>query len=308
MTDKQHTLWEQGKRAISVGGGKGGVGKSCFSANLGIALARRGRRVILVDTDIEAPNLHTFVGINYPRHTLDDYLNDTCKTIHEIVLDTPVPRLQLISSAGSILSLSGIHYPERQRFFRAVMNLDCDIILFDVAAGTRMRIIDYFSLAPVMVIVVEPVPTSLENAYVFLKNLLYRHLLRIFYSDKQTYRLILDVLGDKRSQNSLSLEELLHTLEDRSREKTERFRQFISSLNNIHIVLNKVRAGEHNEIINRFTRVVKRYLTLDLKYGGGLPFEVAMDQSIIARTPFVTQFPESPYARAIDDVILNLPL
>lgn len=308
MSDKEKTIWEQGKRAISVGGGKGGVGKSCFTANLGIALARRGRRVVLVDTDIEGPNLHTFVGVNYPQRTLDDYLKGTCRTIHEIVLDTPVQDLQLISSAGSILSLSGIQYPQRQRFFRAVMNLDTDIILFDVAAGTRMRIIDYFSLAPVMVIVVEPVPTSLENAYVFLKNLLYRHLLRVFYTDKQTHRMILDVLGDKRSQNSQSLEELLITLEYRSRERTERFRAFLASLNNIYIVLNKVRAGEHNEILSRFIRVVKRYLTLDLKSAGGLPFEVNMDQSIISRTPFITQFPDSPYAKAVDNVIINLPL
>jgi len=38
-------------------------------------LSRQGRQVVLIDTDIEAPNLHTFVGINYPRRTLDDYLN-----------------------------------------------------------------------------------------------------------------------------------------------------------------------------------------------------------------------------------------
>ncbi|MBN1576548.1 MAG: P-loop NTPase [Chitinispirillaceae bacterium] len=298
----------QGKRALSVGGGKGGIGKSCFSANIGIALSRQGRRVVLVDTDIEAPNLHTFVGITYPQRTLDDYLNSMVMGIEEIVLPTPVPRLRLISSAGSGLSLSGPNYPQRQRFFRAVMGLDADTIIFDVAAGARMRVIDYFSIAPIMVIILEPIPTALENAYGFLKNLLYRHLLRIFYTDKPTHRMILDVLGEKSSRAGQSVEALLAVLDRRSHEKTETFSSFIASLNHIYVVINRVRSKEQEEIIDRFARVVKRYLMLNLRFGGFLPFEPDMDKSIIARTPFIMQFPDSPYAKAMESIILNLQL
>ena len=293
-------------RALSVGGGKGGIGKSCFAANMGMALARRGREVVLVDTDIEGPNLHTFVGINYPKQTLDDYLKSRVKSIDEIVLATPVPHLRLISSAGSILSLSGLNYPQRQRFFKSVMNIDADVIIFDIAAGSRMRVIDYFSIAPVMVIMLEPVPTALENAYGFLKNLFYRHLLRIFFTDKPTHQMILDVLGEKSSQTGRSLEELLGILDCRSHEKTELFRSFINSLDRIYLVVNKVRSKEQREVVDRFARVVKRYLMLNLRSGGYLPLEPDMDKSIISRTPFIMQYPESDYAKAMDDVILNL--
>jgi flagellar biosynthesis protein FlhG len=62
------------RRVISIGGGKGGIGKSLISANLGIELARRGKKVILVDADLGGANLHTTLGIDVPRRTLSDYI------------------------------------------------------------------------------------------------------------------------------------------------------------------------------------------------------------------------------------------
>jgi flagellar biosynthesis protein FlhG len=296
------------KKSISVGGGKGGIGKSCFVANCGIALAKRGRRVILVDTDIGAANLHTFLGINYPRRTIDDFLATRSGNIRDIVLDTLVPRLHLISSAGSASSLSGLNYQERQRLYRAVMQLDTDVIIFDVAAGADTRVIDYFSLAPSMVMIIEPIPTSLENAYVFLKNMMYRHLFRIFYSDKPSSQLIQEQLEEKQAETGQSLDKLLLILESRSPQKTAQFRSFVDSLDQIFLVINKVRTNEQLAVLDRFARVVKRYLGLNLRSGGGLSFEKDMDASIIARTPFIIQHPDGSFARQMETIIGNILL
>lgn len=297
---------EQKPRTLSVGGCKGGIGKSSFVANIGMALSQSGKRVVLVDTDIEAPNLHTFVGINYPQKTIDDFIKHSMTGLEDIVLQTPVPNLQLISSVRSIYSLTGINYQQRHRFFSAIKKLDADVVIFDIAAGSRMRVIDYFSVAPVMVMMIEPIPTSLENAYGFLKNLYYRYLLRMFYHDRTTHKMILDVLGDKRSQIDQSIDELLKMLDQRSHEKIEAFRLFISSLNNVYLVLNKAKTHEQKEVLHRFSRVVKRYLMLNLRIGGCLPFEPDMDRSITARTPFIMQYPESNFSESIHKIVMTL--
>ncbi len=49
-----------------MGGGKGGIGKTLVSANLGIALAQAGMRVLLVDADLGGANLHTCLGVGQP--------------------------------------------------------------------------------------------------------------------------------------------------------------------------------------------------------------------------------------------------
>jgi len=103
-----------------------------------------------------------------------------------------------------------------------------------------------------MVIMLEPVPTALENAYGFLKNLLYRHLLRIFFTDKRPHEMILNVLGEKSSRTGQSIEELLAVLDRRSHEKTESFTSFLASLSHIYVVINKVRSKEQQESSTAF--------------------------------------------------------
>src|SRR5436309_5447879 len=58
------------RHIIAVGSGKGGVGKSLLTANVGIYLAQLGKRVVLLDADLGGANLHTFVGIDRPAITL----------------------------------------------------------------------------------------------------------------------------------------------------------------------------------------------------------------------------------------------
>src|SRR6478735_9924872 len=59
---------------VAVGGGKGGVGKSIVSANLGTTLAQFGYRVLVVDVDLGCSNLHSHFGVPMPKRTLADFL------------------------------------------------------------------------------------------------------------------------------------------------------------------------------------------------------------------------------------------
>ena len=99
---------------MAVGGGKGGVGKSLVSTNLAVALARTGAKVVMLDADLGAPNLHTMFGIMRPQRTVEDFLAGRSATLDEVALATPIPGLRLIGTArekASVLSfvMEGIH-------------------------------------------------------------------------------------------------------------------------------------------------------------------------------------------------------
>ena len=68
----------------AVGGGKGGTGKSLVAASLGIHLAQMGRRVILVDGDLGAPNLHTVLGLDPPALALSDFVKRRLESIETV--------------------------------------------------------------------------------------------------------------------------------------------------------------------------------------------------------------------------------
>src|SRR3569833_2571519 len=86
-------------RIVAVGGGKGGVGKSLVSTNLAVALARTGAKVVMLDADLGAPNLHTMFGIMRPQRTVEDFLSGRSATLDEVALATPIPGLRLIAGA-----------------------------------------------------------------------------------------------------------------------------------------------------------------------------------------------------------------
>ena len=81
MSDSKIKLW-------SIGGGKGGIGKSLISLGLGISLARLGKKVILIDGDLGGANLHTLMGVRYPHVTLEHFLLKKVKRLEDTIIQS----------------------------------------------------------------------------------------------------------------------------------------------------------------------------------------------------------------------------
>src|SRR5258706_11550736 len=80
----------------ALAGGKGGVGRSLLAANLGVQLARAGRRVVLIDLDLQGSNLHVFLGYQRLPRTLADFISGRARALSEVACETPTTHLRLI--------------------------------------------------------------------------------------------------------------------------------------------------------------------------------------------------------------------
>jgi flagellar biosynthesis protein FlhG len=291
------------KRVIAVGGGKGGVGKSTIAANLGVVIAKAGKQVVVVDADIGAANLHSILGIRYPEKTLRDFIETRDGDLEKVLLETACPGLRLLSSASDVLGIAGPNYTQRQRLFRAVTHLNADVIIFDIAAGTHQRATDFFSLAHAGIIAVEPVPTSLENAFSFLKNLLMRALLRKFFRDQDTTALIECCSDPRTTSKVLQFGELLAKLEEKNPQEIAEYRQqFLEGSFAVHVIVNAAKSPGEKNVADKFCRIVRQYLLLDIETLGILPYEPAMNVAIIESIPFVLKFPASGYAKNMEEM------
>ena len=76
-TARRRQIW-------SVGGGKGGIGKSLLAASVGWQLARMGKRVVLVDADLGGANLHTCLGLSASCRTLTDFIQRRVPSIQDV--------------------------------------------------------------------------------------------------------------------------------------------------------------------------------------------------------------------------------
>ena len=152
------------------------MGKSLVAASVGIELAGRGCRVVVVDCNLGGANLHTSLGLIPPRQTLSDFVNRRVERIEDILVPTGMPNLSLVSGALDRLDAANPNYGQKMRFIRQLQSLEADFLILDLAAGTQTNTLDFFLLADEKVVVLAPEPSAVENAYRFVKAAFMRRL------------------------------------------------------------------------------------------------------------------------------------
>ena len=167
-------------RIIPVASGKGGVGKSLFSVNLAIALAEAGNRVLLADLDLGASNAHTVLGLRAVSKGIGCFFTDPNTTVDELITDTEYPNLRFLSGEGEIPGLANIRASQKNRLIRQLRKQNADYLILDLGAGTSSVTVDFFLLSSEGIIVTTPNLTAILNAYLFLKNAIFRILWQSF--------------------------------------------------------------------------------------------------------------------------------
>lgn len=160
-------------RIIAISSGKGGVGKSNLVANLGIALAMRGRKVVLLDADLGMANIDVLFGIN-PKYNLQ-HLVDGTKTINDILVDGP-ESIKIVPGGSGIPELANLSDDQQQKIIENFVELDeeADIALIDTGAGISKDVIAFILAAREALIITTPEPTAITDAYGLIKVLTQR--------------------------------------------------------------------------------------------------------------------------------------
>ena len=153
---------------MAVTSGKGGVGKTTVSVNLAIAMAARGRRVLLCDADLGMANVHVFAGVN-PTVTLLDVL-DGRSTLAGAVLTGP-GGIHLICGASGIGRLADLSATGLDALGRQLVQLAAayDVLLIDTGAGIGASVMQFLRLVQDVVLVSTPNLAATLDAYGVVK-------------------------------------------------------------------------------------------------------------------------------------------
>ncbi|MCU7816560.1 MAG: MinD/ParA family protein [Candidatus Thiodiazotropha sp. (ex Lucinoma kastoroae)] len=161
-------------RVIAVTGGKGGVGKTNISANLGVALAELGRRVILLDADLGLANLDVVLGMHAERN-LSHVMRGEC-SLEEVMVTGP-KGLKVIPGASGIQHMAEMSPAANAGLIHAFSEVanDVDVLLIDTAAGISDLVISFSRAAQEQIVVVCDEPASITDAYAIIKLLNREH-------------------------------------------------------------------------------------------------------------------------------------
>jgi flagellar biosynthesis protein FlhG len=291
------------RRILSVGGGKGGIGKSLISANLAIALARRGKRVVLVDADLGGANLHTTLGLELPRRTLSDFIDRKVERLEDVVSPTGIENLGLVSGALDGLEAASPKHAQKLRLLRHVQALDVDYAILDLGAGTHANVLDFFLVSDHGVLVLVPEPTAVENAYRFVKAAFWRRLRTVaqVYGYEELLRGVMDGASFR------SPVDLVATVVERDPEAGANLATQLAAFRP-RLVVNQVRSKQDAEMGHAVVAAWRKYFGLEMEYLGAIDYDDDMWRAVRHRRPLLIERPEVPAGQAFERIAERLLL
>jgi flagellar biosynthesis protein FlhG len=159
-----------GPRVIAVTGGKGGVGKTGIVANIGYALGRLDKKVIIFDADLGLGNIDLLLGIA-PRFNIGHFLEGS-KSLDEIIVRVS-SHMTIVPASSGLEALTRLTVSQQKRIFGDLEKAMAgnDYILLDTAAGLSSNVMQFNMFADEILVVVSPEPASMTDAYALMKVL-----------------------------------------------------------------------------------------------------------------------------------------
>ena len=287
MNEELNKENESSPKIWAIGGGKGGAGKSVVSTIMAFWLAKMGNRTILMDVDLGGANLHTLLGIKSPARTLNDFITRKFELLEDICIETTEKNLRLISGASDVLSLANPHFSQKVKLITHLSRLDADYVILDLGAGTSFNVLDFFLIAHKKVIVLTPEPTSIQNAYIFVRNAVYRKLSRLSSKNPPLQALVKIAMDPKNVLKIRTIKELIQMVEGSDEKNViEILKKEIGDIR-LSVITNMVR-NDKEENAGRIVQIVaEKYLTITSKDLGSISYDKHIQTMVSDMVPII---------------------
>ena len=161
-------------KVIAVTGGKGGVGKTNITLNTAIAMAKQGKRVMVLDADLGLANVDVMLGLRVEKN-LSHVLSGEC-TLDDVLVTGP-HGIKIAPATSGTQSMAELSPTEHAGLIRAFSELrsPIDVLIVDTAAGISDMVLSFSKASQDIMVVVCDEPTSLTDAYALIKILNREH-------------------------------------------------------------------------------------------------------------------------------------
>lgn len=286
-----------------VGGGKGGVGKSFIVASLGAFFAKQGQKVVLVDLDLGASNLHTFLGIKNPQCGLDRYLNKKEKSLELAATPTAIANLFVITSLHCSFDIANLLYAQKQKIIKAIRNLDFDYILLDLGPGTNYNTLDFFLTSNNGILVLTPELPSIENSFHFIKAIYLRKLKQII--KQHTFNSAVKNAAADLNNAATNSHDFIKTILKYDPEKEAFLIGKLSELR-FKFILNLCRKNFDPTLGNKIEVTCNRHFYSKFEFLGNIRCNDSTYDSVLSKNFFALQYPDAPASVDLKEIANRL--
>jgi len=285
-------------QVLPIASGKGGVGKSLFATNIAIALAQAEKKVILADLDLGASNLHLILGTGSVKNGIGAFLCNNEIEFKDIIFDTEYKNLKFIPGDGEIPGMANLDKSQKTRLVRELYMQEADYLILDLGAGTSFNTVDFFLSSSIGVIVTAPALTATLNAYLFLKNVVFRLMSTSFKKDSWAGKYFEDLKQEGKNFQKVYIPKLIEKIRQEDPESYNTFMKRMSVFKPM-LVMNMLEDPKDSQKAVKIRRSCKEYLGVNLEHLGIIYFDHLQEVALNSRLPIIAYKPNSVLSQAI---------
>ena len=287
---------------ITLGGGKGGIGKSIMCTNLAVGMALSGQKVVLMDGDFGASNLHALLGISHPPYGFQDLFTNSRLDPESLLIETGIDNLKFISSAGDNPGSANID-PERvQTIISFLKQLKAHTVILDLGPGTSFNVLDFFNIHDQCIVMSTPEVTSVMKTFSFVRAALFRKISLHLKDAPELQRLVDHSHPSQADVETCTIDILRENIKKADGSQTEEVEKIIRSFKP-EVIINRVRNKKDLQTGDNLTNLVKKFLDVDLKYLGHVIESDQVRDSVEEMVPFLIKDPQSTPSKNLQEII-----
>ncbi|MDH5561403.1 MAG: P-loop NTPase [Deltaproteobacteria bacterium] len=283
---------------IPIAGGKGGIGKSLIAANLGIALASKGYKTVVVDLDLGGSNLHTCLGLPNKFPGLGDFLKAHTVRFEDLLYETHWENLKIIPGDGKTPFMANITYAQKLNLIQGIKSIDADFILLDLGAGTTYNTLDFYRTSQYGLVITTPEKHSILNMLTFLKNVVYRSIDRVLIKKWDAREIFHQACSRPIEQPQITLQELTEKINQIDAETAELVKGICNHYRP-RLILNMANHPNELKSLIEANNACKNILSVDCDFFGFIFQDENIRDSFIKGVPFITTYPDSTATKNI---------
>ncbi len=240
---------------VALGGAGRSAGRSVVAANLAAAMARGGKKVVLMDANLSSPEQHTHFKIPSSDATIVSFLKQELISLNQAMQPSEYENLSLISAAGARPEMAQLNFIQKQRIQHSLSRLEADIAVLDMGDQSGASLWDFFTVADYRVLVAPPHSPSLAATYHMIKKTVQRLMELLAHMEGKTS--LLASLNEKHGQ--LPMAAMLELIEAQDPRHARLCRTSLKHFN-IGLIMTEARGEPHRRMAHELARMVRYFL------------------------------------------------
>ena len=265
-----------------------------------------GKRVIAVDLDLGASNLHAIFGMRDSKYSLDDFIQNRVENLTDIILDMEIDNVGIICG-GDVPGIANMPYQKKMKLITHLSTLDCDLVILDLAPGVSYNMVDFSIIAQRTLLVTTAEVPSLLNVYSLIKTAVFRRL-NLFFKHKKCPELLELLERAKDFDNHLHLKTMEGFFREASEinsDVTNSARKILSGLQPF-LVVNRVRTENDANAGEVIRNIMKQYLSIESAVIMTIREDNSVGNAIARMKPIMTETPDSPFSLDVKEIASRL--